>query len=104
MSYTEKPAQYVAVQLGSGDGAQDEFLTAIGFTLGDGGWAQSSLTQAVENADGTVSIAGAYPAFVVAVGDWMVSYQYWGTFPGWGSAAPNSHFTNEQFADRFTSS
>lgn len=104
MSYAQVPAKYEALQLG--DGAQTAFLTALGFTLGDGGWTRGPLVEAVANADGTVEIASAAgPSYTIAVGDWLVSAAYWGTFPGWDGtiASSNSRYTDDQFTIQYSS-
>jgi hypothetical protein len=105
VTYTQNAPHFEAVQLGSGATAQQDFLTALGFIHGDGGWAQGSMVQALANADGSVSIAsGAFPAYKIAVGDWIVSPAYWGTFAGWtGVVTPSNHYTNDQFAARYVS-
>lgn len=96
MSYTQNQPKYEAIQLGTGDGAQDTFITAVG---------QDPTNGAIQkNDDGTVLFKfGPVSNWIgFAPGDYAISQPYWAeTFPGW--LWPLTDVAEFDFASRFAS-
>lgn len=74
MSYKLNTPNYEAVQLGSGEGAQDTFIATVD---------PDSSQSWTKNEDGSLDVSTAAGPRHFEPTDWEISSQYYGEFPGW---------------------